>query len=204
MNEDEGSRRRRRTDNYCTIWGVPLPSLPSPVWLVQDLAVPSSAAVRTRTLIECLLALKGQDLTQHEVFAFADAYQLWDAVTVEENDIILDPDPHRDTLLQIAWRFERANVLGWALGLIRHLHFPLESADGGAVIGELVPKLATATPELRDLKELADSADIARRLSAVCAAARQHNTPLPGKLHPGVVFERDQAFAFLTGETSGI
>ena len=130
---------------------------------------------------------------------FADAYELWDALTVVENDDVLDPDPPRERLVPMAWRFERANALAWTLGAVPHLRFPDTAVDTGGLLVGVIPALAEARPELRPLKELLDMADIHARLATFCAAARSAGVAMPGGLDPGIVHERAEAFRWVLG-----
>lgn len=208
----EAERRRSRTGKYLEMWAVlgdgasgapdsPLHDVP--VVLSDDVVLRSAAEAIGRLHALTLLSLKGQGLTQYETFAYADAHSVWDALTVAENDFVLDPDPPRDDLVQQAWRYEGAAVLQWALGVHRHLHFPDQAADPGTVIGRTIESVAgAADPDsivLRPEKDLLDAADIARCLAALAAGARTTGTPMPGGLHPGVVYEREQAFRWLVG-----
>ncbi len=75
---DEGARRRKRTYAYLTLWGVSADLATVPVPLTSEVAIPSLDAVIGRAKALALCSLKGQGLTQFEVFAFADAYEVWD------------------------------------------------------------------------------------------------------------------------------
>jgi hypothetical protein len=197
----ELERRSRRTRNYCDMWGMKLaPTVELQTLVAQGVALHTTEAVRLRALVETLMALKGQGLTQHEVFAFADAYTLWDAFTVEENDMVLERTVPPAQLIQLAWRFERVNVFGWALGKVRHLHFADHVVDSGELMKHLLPALASSVGAsvvaLRPEKELLDFADIHLALRAICHPDAITGA-FPGNLHPGVVHERATAFDWL-------
>ena len=199
---ESGWRRRGRTEKYCGIWGIQQLDSAShavPTVVEAGVSVRPAGAVRVRALIELLLGLKGQGLTQHEVFAFADAYELWDAFTVDENELVLEPAPQPQELVQAAWRYERANVFGWALGNVRHLHFADNAVDGAALLESALPGLASPVTELRSHKDLLDSADIHLLLAAICRGARTSGVAPPANLDPGVVHEREVAFDWLLG-----
>lgn len=208
----EAERRRTRTGKYLEMWAVladgtavapdgPLHEVP--VVLSDDVVLRSSTETIGRLHALTLLSLKGQGLTQYETFAYADAHGVWDSFTVAENDFVLDPDPPREQLVQQAWRYEGAVVLQWAVGVHRHLAFPDQPTDPATVVGRTLESVAGAVePDslaLRPDKDLLDAADIARCLAALAAGARGSGSAMPGGVHPGVVYEREQAFRWLIG-----
>ena len=192
---DESARRRRRTDAYCQMWVVPLIAGEAPVLVSGVVAVRTSVAVRARVLAFSLCALKGQGLSQHEVFAMADALSIWDGLTVAESDFVLDPAPSAHELVQAAWRFEAVNVLLWAIGSVRHLAFPDTVVDSGGLTSSALGLKSADSLRLRSEKELLDAADVARRLRVVGAAV----SPPPAGMLLGVLYERAFAFDWLLG-----
>jgi hypothetical protein len=200
---DEAARRRKRTLGYLKLWGIDVDLTALAVPVVEH-GLPNTASVIGRAKALCLVALKGQGLSQHEAFAFADAYGVWDHLSLEENDFVLTPDPSHADLVQYAWRFEGLGVLVWALGLANHLGFPAESADPGKaverfVVGVLAPETdRSGAPPVtrRSDKELLDAADVAFALEAICRSVRV-DQPAPAQLHRGVVHERAEVFRWL-------
>ncbi len=193
-------RRRKRTEAYLAMWGVQA-ELP-----VNVLAVPSEAhvivaevaAVRGRALACCAMALRGQGLSQLEAFAFADAYEVWDHFTLAEHDFILTEEPGGTDMLQAVWNYERLWVFLWAFGLVRHLAFSDTQVDSSVAIEMCISGVATVpveTLQLRPMKELLDSADVAWCSEAVVRAA---DTPM----HRSVVHERAMAFRELIAVAS--
>ena len=199
----EAQRRRNRTYTYLRLWAVEADVSAVPVVSLANVAVRSVHDVVGRAKALCLVALKGQGLTQHEVFAFADAYEVWDALTVEENDFVLEPAPEREELIQYAWKYEGLWVLEWALGVVRHLPFPDEPCDHADAARRFIESIvmAEATLALRPTKDLLDAADIARCLDAVSRSLRRNPVEgAPGRLHHGVVHERGSVFGWLVRE----
>ena len=191
---EEAERRRRRTDAYCKMWMVPLIEGEPPVVTSADVIISAPVAVRGRALVYVCCALKAHGLSQAEVFAMADTFGLWDALTPSEHDFVLNPTPEPDEVIQAAWRYEAADVLLWALGQRRHLPFPDAATDPSKVTASAITTAQT-TASLRAQKELLDAADIAWRLRLVCLAA---DAP-PAALNAGVVHERAAAFDWLLG-----
>jgi hypothetical protein len=200
--DDEHDRRQRRTRAYLSMWTVHADVTAVPVILAATASIRPLAAVVGRAKALGLCALKGQGLTQHEAFAFADAFDVWDHLTLAENDFVLDPAPAPHDLVQHAWRIEGLWVLEWALGLARHLAFPDAGVDGAVAIERCVTTICGAPDSLalRPAKDLLDGAQVARCLDAVCTTARKANATVPAGLSPGVVFERQSAFAWLIGD----
>ncbi len=190
--EDEaGARRRRRTEAYFAMWGVPA-TIPTDVLAVpcEPLAFASAAAVRGRALANCVMALRGQGLSQLESFAFADAYHVWEHLTFEENQFLLTEEPLGDEMLQAAWRYERLWVHLWALDRVRHLVFADTQVDTARAIEMCISEVALVRPadlRMREPKELLDAADIAWCASVIERAA---STPMQSD----VVHERAVAF----------
>lgn len=197
---DEGARRRKRTYAYLTLWGISVDLATVPVPLTSEVAIPSLDAVIGRAKALALCSLKGQGLTQFEVFAFADAYEVWDHLSIAENDYILDPDPSSDADTNNAWRYEGVKVLEWCLGLVPHLGFPDKAGDSGAAIKICIEDLCVGSRNvaaLRPVKDLLDAADVARCLHVVAQAVQHSGAAMPSGLHHGVAFERHTAFTWL-------
>lgn len=203
--DDDLGRRRDRTYAYLRLWGIETDLTVLPI--VRAPAVSrTSAELRGRAASSALVALKGQGLSQLETFAFADAYAVWDELTVDENDFVLDDVPTREQLVHYAWQFEQTFVFEWALGLVKHLRFPDAAVDTGRVTGLLMEQVLAATDEepliVRSAKEIADAADVAFALQAI-ATAYVHEMAEPGSpvsvagIVRSVVEERAAAFRWL-------
>lgn len=173
------------------MWGVNA-TIPVEVLAVpaEPTSVASVAIVRGRALANCVVALRGQGLSQIEAFAFADAYRVWDHLTFEENQFLLTEEPGGDEMLQAAWRYERLWVQLWALHRVRHLVFADTQVDSAGAIETCISDVALVDESelrLRETKELLDAADIAWCATVVSLAA---STPMQS----GVVHERSAAF----------
>jgi hypothetical protein len=199
----EAKRRRKRTNAYLSLWAIKADVSAIPILTTDQVDLPSLAAVVGRAKALALCSLKGQGLTQHEVFAFADAYEVWDHLTIAENDYVLDPDPESLEDTNYAWRYEGLKALEWCLGLVRHLGFPDQASDPADAIKICIESLCARSTELalRSPKELLDAADIARCVDAVAHVVAATGEPMPSGLHAGVAFERQSAFAWLTQAT---
>lgn len=195
---DDLGKRRDRTYTYCKLWGIDTDLTVLPI-VRAPLLIPSTAAVCGRATASSLVALKGQGLSLPEVFAFADAYEVWGDLTVDEHDFVLDDAPSPEQLVQFAWRFDQAFVFEWALGLVAHLRFPDASADSGRVMEQLVTQVLTVEPAqrpvVRTAKELADAADVAFALQAIAIATAPEPAPLG--IVRSVTIERAAAFEWL-------
>ena len=196
----EASRRRKRTLGYLKLWGLDVDLTPLPVPTSDTHTTRDIGEVVSRAKALCLLALKGQGLSMRESFAFADAYEVWDHLTVDENDFVLEHEPTQEDLVQYAWRFEGLRVMEWALGLVKHLSFPVDIADPAKATELCIQKILApavgTTLEIRTPKELLDAADVTWSLSAITAAIRDLPDS-PVALHAGVVHERVAAFRWL-------
>jgi hypothetical protein len=209
VSSDEAARRKKRTNAYCSMWAVPTVvfenGAEADVVVAADRTVHGAGAIRWRAMSLALIALKGQGLSQHEVFGIADGWDLWDHLTLEENDFVLDPAPAPQELVNAAWRFEGVQVLAWAVGLVRHLAFADTPVDSGAITELVITSIAGAGPPaadqvaeawtVRPLAELLDGADVARRLALVSRAAVAAG--IDPVVHPGIAHERDLAFSWL-------
>ena len=201
--KDDLGKRRERTYGYLRLWGIETDLTLLPI-VRAPLVPPTSASVCGRAAASALVALKGQGLSQLEVFAFADAYGVWPSLSADEDDFVLDDAPSSTQLVMFAWRFEQAFVFEWALGLVRHLRFPDAAVDTGRVMEHLMQRVLTISPDqrplLRTAKELADSADVAFALQAIASAGQ----PPPLGMLRSVAEERSAAFAWLLTPGSAI
>ncbi len=188
--EFEAAKRRKRTNAYLAMWGRPVDTTQVPVVLAADAQVVDVSVARGRALSLALVALRGQGITQAEAFAFADAYAVWDHLTLAEHDFILEPEPVGHDLIQFAWSFERLWVIEWALGAIRYVGFPDELVDTAKALEACIVSIATVDESsltMRSGKDLLDLADITR----CCLALGD------GPVMRGVVIERSRALADL-------
>jgi Domain of unknown function (DUF4272) len=202
--DEEAARRRKRTRAYLSMWAVDADVDVLPVLLDGDASIRSAEATVGRAKALCLCSLKGQGFTQHETFAFADAYEVWDHLSATENDFVLDPSPSPEDLVQNAWLCEGLWALEWALGIARHLAFPDHPADTGEATRLCLEQFCVANEvrQLRARKDLLDALDVAVALDALCDAARAQGIAPPGNLHAGVVFERRRALGWLVSRRS--
>ena len=198
---DEAVARRRRTNGYLALWKLDADLAAVDVVVSSHVHVRADTEVCDRALAHCLLALKGQGLSQLEVFAFADAYVVWDALDGPETDFILDIEPSGDAVIAYAWRYEALHALEWALGLNNHLVFPVDPVDPAKALRICIEGIAARRleerPHLRPLKDVLDGLDVARCLAAIAGTARSRGQDPPGGMHPGVVHERDAALNWL-------
>ncbi len=195
------AKRRRRTNAYFRMWGVEADISDVPVIATDTLRTKANMAGRAKSL--CLVALKGQGLSNEEVFAFADAYGVWEAMTLEEHDFVLDMEPTQPDMVNFAWKYEGLWVVQWALGLVRHLAFADTPVDPTEPTRRCIESIAAGdlsrlTP--RTANEILDAADVARCAYALVTTAHDQGHKVgPGNLHHGVVHERWQAFRWLVG-----
>jgi Domain of unknown function (DUF4272) len=212
----EAERRRKRTIGYLKLWGIEtdLSTLSIPLEATSILA--TTAEIIGKAKVFCLLSLKGQGLTLREVFAFADAYEVWNHVSVAENNYILDEAAPESDDVQYAWRYEALNALLWALGHSKHLGFPADASDPAKAVERCMQLIlqpssaakvvkpgnkalnpgAKSMGQARTPKEILDAADVAFSLNAI-ALSVPVGQPAPADLHRGVVFERALAFRWL-------
>lgn len=186
----EAAKRRKRTNAYLAMWGRPADTSVVPVVLTDDAQVVDVGIARGRALSLALVALRGQGITQAEAFAFADAYGVWDHLTLAEHDFVLEPEPAGHDLIQFAWSFERLWIIEWALGVVRYVGFPDELVDTARALEACIVSVATVDSSelsLRPKKDLLDLADVTR----CCVALGD------GPVNRGVVIERARAFADL-------
>jgi Domain of unknown function (DUF4272) len=202
--DSEAFKRRKRTEGYLKLWNIETDLSVLPVPLESSVHIPTADLVAGRAKALCLVALKGQGLSQYETFAFSDGYEVWDHLTIAEHDFVLDPSPPPHDLVQYAWRYEGMLVMLWALSLTKHLGFPVDPYDSAKAVercmqGVLLPfSEKKPLPDCRSTKELLDARDVANALNALALAVPDQ--PAPAGLHRGVVYERHLAFTWLTAE----
>ncbi len=208
----ESERRRKRTAGYLKLWGIEtdLSTLSVPLEATSILA--TTAEIIGKAKVYCLISLKGQGLTLREVFAFADAYEIWEHVSVAENNYILDEAAPESDDVQYAWRYEALNALLWALGHSKHLGFPTDASDPAKAVERCMQLILQPSSQpssqpttqsntqskgqARTPKDVLDAADVAFALQAITLSVPV-NQPAPADLQRGVVYERALAFRWL-------
>ena len=199
-NLDEAGRRRKRTNAYLAMWAIEADISIIPIPTSHEVAVQSVENVVGRAKVYCLTSLKGQGLSQHEVFAFADAYDVWDHLDHYENDYVLDPDPSPASNINYAWRCEALWAAEFVLGFVRHLGYPDHPSDPAKSVELCIQEICAKTDRkhtLRPVKELLDTADVTRCLDAVSRVFKDRHESPPSGLQGGVVAERLGFFSWL-------
>ncbi len=128
-------------------------------------------------------------------------------LTPKELDSINTPEPDENTCWQFIWRFEAANPLFWALGLVDELVYPSKFADTAALYALLDHpadmKSVLAKAQMRSEAEIMDAADLNLRYDWACVDARIKNQKAPAELNSEIVMERHLALDWLIGSNNG-
>lgn len=133
---------------------------------------------------------------------FLRGRDLWDAVSPQEQQFFLDPNPSSRQCINASWRDECVCVMLWALGYIEKLNDPDTHTD----VRELTRILLTTTVResnssvvLRTRSDLLDELDFIRRCHWAIYKARERGQPSPGNIESGIVTERHNALHWLIG-----
>lgn len=158
---------------------------------------------RVRALHGVLAAAYGQP--PDEILETLDERELMPWVSADEHAMLLEPGDER-LRVQISWRTECLQSLGWALGIYDEL--PLEGLTQAAPedFAPIAPEADAGTPadvELRDERELMARLDV-----FYCAhwAVRDHDltglpADFPEEIVDGAVWERRHALEWLLSDT---
>jgi Domain of unknown function (DUF4272) len=178
----EAQRRRKRTIGYLKLWGIETDLSTLSVSLEETSILATTAEIVGKAKVFCLLSLKGQGLTLREVFAFADAYEVWGHVSVAENNYILDEAAPESDDVQYAWRYEALNALLWALGYSKHLGFPAEASDPAKAVERCMGMIVGNTDSQRTSKSQRKETNQRRGNETVPeSGSANENAPVPGE-----------------------
>lgn len=125
------------------------------------------------------------------------------ALTAQETAFMQAARPDDQSLVQMSWRYEAANVLAWALALdgadLGWADKPADAATLSQIMLHLAQSDALQTQaRLRPTDDILDALDLAWRQHWIVRQARQAGIAVQG-LHPSVVLERHVALNWLTG-----
>lgn len=108
-------------------------------------------------------------------------------------------EPDEKDIIAFGWRYECAQVLAWAIGLLDTLPFPQDICDVQALVKLVLDaKDLEKSGKLRSDVEILDALDLHYRLNWILRQARRNGVALPEKVEPGVVQERHFALNWLT------
>ncbi|MFC5049386.1 DUF4272 domain-containing protein [Rubritalea spongiae] len=155
-------------------------------------------------LVACTLAAVGGETGDAKLMAqLVTEYKAEDLLSPDEADFIKNGLGDQQQRTQFSWRYERAWVLLWALGLIDDLEYPTNICDVSKIVGiirdnSLDSLIEKAKP--RSKTELLDAKDLIYRLHWATTEERVNKTfELPAELERGVVWERHAALNWLIG-----
>jgi hypothetical protein len=119
----------------------------------------------------------------------------------EERAFLADDAPSAEDVVKFGWRYECAQVLAWALGLIDALPFPSAICDAAAVTNAIIttPAMAAAQARLRPAPALLDAMDLHFRAHWLVRQRRLDGKGMPDGLDAGVLQERHLALNWLVG-----
>jgi len=104
------------------------------------------------------------------------------------------------TKAKFTWRYESLWVLLWSLGYVEKMDMPTEICDVKFSVETIVNRgrdKFIQEAKLRSKKEILDQADLIFRIHWATTEARLKNTPMPGKLDNGIVYERHYSLNWL-------
>ncbi len=195
----EQRARRARSRAQVTALGAPLIDHLPAVEEAASLRPRAAREIADRALAVALAAVKGEGLEQEVVLEVVRRWRAEELLTPEERAFILEPSPSEQERTRFAWRYERLDVLLWALGWKEALPSPDQFIDVPADV-ELVKANGAAglaeRARLRTAEELLDQDDLYRCLLWAAVELRLEGRPSP-RIHEEIVLERHQALSWL-------
>lgn len=192
--------RRARSNAVMRAQHVPVNKWLPVIESEREVKLPSTEEVAMRAAATLVVALKGEGLEQVHVDAIVRDYQLAPWLSPKEAAFIADPAPRQADRDVNVWRYEAANTLLWALGLVDRLDAPKAPCDP-AMLAALLKHNSRAQflarAKLRSLPDILDQADLIFRYRWALVDARINNRPAPAGLSDDVAMERHQALNWL-------
>ena len=201
----ESTQRKARSESILGGKGIPInPHLP-PIASAARTTLRAPEEVARRLTVLAVVAAKSEtdawDLPAEEILRDRG---LWDDVTPAERAYLaMEEEPDEEARAQFTWRYEAAWVFLWALGYLEDddLGDPTEICDVprlSQIVVETPPDQFIGGARLRPIDRILDQADLAYRYNWAAVDARINNRAMPGGIHPGITYERQYAFNWLT------
>ncbi|MDX5982812.1 DUF4272 domain-containing protein [Sphingomonas echinoides] len=197
---EDAQARRTRSNAVMRAQGVPINATLPVIESEREVVLPSREDVTMRAVATTLVALKGEGLEQAQIERLIRRYALTKWLSPEEARFLKNPAPTEKQRAVSIWRYEAANTLFWALGLVDHLGPPRDQCDAAAIArildehdrAELLAKV-----HLRSTAEILDQADLIYSYRWALVDARINALPPPAGLSDDVAMERHQALNWL-------
>jgi hypothetical protein len=204
---EEAIARKLQSEDLLKSRKIPLnPNLP----VIEDsvtTSIRTVSEIADRALALCLVALKGEGLDAPILNQIAGQFEILPLLSEAEQTFMEDPAPDQQTLSNYAWRYESLAVMLWTLGYLEDLLFPDRICDVQAIVGvvrEAGSRQGLRTKaNLRSPKEILHVADLVFRQNWACVDARLRKEVAPAGMLSGVAYERNCAFEWIRGQSSG-
>jgi len=194
--------RRVRSEAVLAAENVPFFANLPPIEDEDEVRRRRTEEVAGRALALWVVASKALGMEQETVLDRMSRYLLDEDLSPSEMAFAKDAAPPQQDLINFSWRSECCWVMLWALGYVRELGRP-DSQCNMWEIDETIDArsreefLAGARP--RPLGQLLDEADLIYRYHWATVDARINDREPPGRLDPGVTYERHYALNWLIG-----
>lgn len=166
----------------------------------DEVTLRSKNEIIQRALALCYIGLKSEGADPQDLAELDEDFEILPYLTEEEQAFVLNPTPSQEDITHASWRYESLHVLLWALGHVDSLSLPDKEcnvAEDLRTIFDQDREEFTASSTVRSKAEILNQADLIYRIHWACVDARLKNSPAPGGLHPGIVYERHYALNWL-------
>jgi len=197
---EEALARKQRSEQRLANMGVPIQRSEPPLDGVEESWPRSAPELALRAQVLWVCALRGEGLPSETSVEMLTRVGLWEAATPREQAFLKEPRPSSEACSQYTWGHEAVWVLLWALGHVPTLYSPTSVCDvafASGLLSELPVQAFVEGAQLRPVNDLLEEADFHGRLFASVKAQERQNLPVPGGLHPDVVYERQRVFRWL-------
>lgn len=192
--------RKRRSDARLRQEGVPVNLWLPVIESERDAALPPTEAVAMRAVATLTVAARASGMPEDQAKALVREYRLDAWFSAKERAFMAQAEPGVEECGVNSWRFEAANVLFWALGLVDRLGRPDAQCDPAALVALVEGQSRAALlagARLRPVAEVLDEADLIYRYRWALVDARLKDLPPPAGLDDDVAMERHHALNWL-------
>jgi hypothetical protein len=207
MGKEPKPWRSPTTEEWARSFGISTKPTPPKVKGYDEPCPFTARQVATRTVILQGVVAVASKVDPEPVVEWFQGQGVWDAVSVKERALLLDPSSlSRDEINRFRWQKEAEWALLWVIGKVQALGLPTRQCDTRRLVDEIIPALGSdiepflASGELRAPGVLLAEDD--RHYDLWCRyiqTRREDPHLLPGDLEVCVLYQREYAFEWLHG-----
>jgi len=193
-----------KTKEWAESLGIATEDILPPVENNDEPYKQTAEEVAVRTIILHAVAAAGYGIDRDAIIDWLKKQNLWDKVSPREQTFLLTQKSPKEDQTGALWLQEAQWALLWTIQKVDSLGLPTKTCDSHRIVNEIMPMLGddielfVSTSELRPPSEIRVEDERVNKLYD--AQQEEQEAEMPEDLVYGVLFQRLQAFKWLSSE----